>query len=99
MALDGQRRQEPRHLESTHLERVPLAKEENVPADPRDVGPSRCGGYSAGCVWPRGRGRGVEPSVRSLGLPHGQPARRKRMPAMRDTPSGDSAERCRFPCA
>ncbi len=38
MALDGQRRQEPRHLESTHLERVPLAMEEDVPADPRDVG-------------------------------------------------------------
>ena len=38
MPLDGQRRQEPRHLGPTHLERMPLAMEEDVPVDPRDVG-------------------------------------------------------------
>ena len=38
MALDGQGRQEPRHLGPTHLERMPLAMEVDVPADTRDVG-------------------------------------------------------------
>jgi hypothetical protein len=38
MALDGQRGQEPRHLESTHLERVTLAMEEDEWAGPRSAG-------------------------------------------------------------
>jgi hypothetical protein len=41
--VDGQRRQEPRHVAGAHLRRMPLAVKQNVPPDPPDVRVFRSG--------------------------------------------------------